>query len=649
VIVATAGHVNHGKTTLVRALTGVDTDRLPEEKRRGLSIELGFAYRPSASGGVLGFVDVPGHERFVRHMLAGVASIDFALLVVAADDGPMPQTREHVAILDLLQVPMGAVALTKVDRANPQRVAEVAAAVTDLLAGGRLAGAPVFPFAAPSGAGAAELLGHLERCAAALAPKAASGAFRLSIDRRFSLPGAGLIVAGAAVSGEVAVGDRLTLAPAGLAVRVRGLHVNGAPAERASAGARCAFNIVPLGQRRIEVERGDWLVSDGAALSTRRIDARVCLTRDAPGPVRDARVHLHLGAAEVAGRIAALEGEAIAPGGAALAQLLLDREIGAWWGDRFVLRDAAARRTLGGGTVIDPEPPARGRRSATRLAQLAASELPSAEDAFAALIARSPGGVALPAFRRGRGLSEAEWLRIAEAAPIERAGPPAAERAFARQAVKDWRGRILGSVASHHEREPESIGPRESEIHRALAPGEARPAFALALSGLLRGAGLVRDGGHLRLPDWRPALGGADARLWLRVEPLLEAGGLRPPRLREIAERLEAPLGEIEALLRRAARLGLVAQISANRAFPRTAVRRLAAVAESLAVEASDGLFTAALFRDRSGVGRNLTIEIIEHFDRAGFTRRVGEARRIVRPADEAFGPLPVAAQDAVA
>lgn len=648
-IVATAGHIDHGKTALVRALTGVDTDRLPEEKRRGLSIELGFAYRRTTSGGSLGFVDVPGHERFVRHMVAGVSAVDFALIVVAADDGPMPQTREHLAILNFLAIPQGAVALTKADRVSDARLREVAAAVAGLVGDAGFAGAPIFPVASPSGRGVPELLSHLESCAEAHAPRAATGAFRLAIDRRFSLAGAGLIVAGAVVAGSASTGDRLVVAPGGTPVRIRSLHVNGVPAVRALAGERCACNVAAIGQRRMEISRGDWLVAEEAALATRRIDARVRLQADVPRPLRDARIHMHLGAAEASGRLAAIEGSAIQPGGEALAQILLDREVGAWWGDRFVLRDSAGQRTIGGGRVLDPEAPGRGRRAPARLAQLAAQQEASPARALSTLAALCPGGVPLAPFRRGRALSADEWSGVEAEVSMVRFGPPAAERAIRPEQFQASRDRLLRAVADCHARDPEAVGPTGDELIRGLVSAAARPVFQAALTGLLREGALVREGAYLRLPTWRPALSPADSRLWKRIEPLLDVGGLRPPRFRELAAKLDAPLALVESIVRRAARLGLAVPVASNRAFSLAAIRQLAAIAEALAEAAPEGDFSASEFRDRSGVGRNLTIEVLEYFDHIGLTRRVGSARRLVRTADQVFATVPVAAEGAAA
>ncbi|MBT7758081.1 MAG: selenocysteine-specific translation elongation factor, partial [Rhodospirillaceae bacterium] len=366
-IIATAGHVDHGKTTLVRALTGVDTDRLPEEKKRGLTIDIGFAYQDIGGDGdtgagigtgtVMGFVDVPGHERFVKNMLAGVASIDFALLVVAADDGVMPQTVEHLAILGLLGIKQGAVAITKIDRVDPDRIEAVAEEIEAILAPTFLAGCPLFPVSGEIGTGMAALQQHLEAAARGHAERAVQGNFRLSIDRAFTVPGAGLIVTGAVFSGQVAVGDRLILASQdraeGIEARVRGLRALDREAEVGRAGQRCAINIAGADLHQSVVSRGDWLLAAPIFLPVRKFDARVRVLDSEAKPLAHwTPVHLHLAAADITGRIAVLGERRIMPGEDALAQLVLDAPIGALFGDRFILRDQSAQRTLAGGVVI---------------------------------------------------------------------------------------------------------------------------------------------------------------------------------------------------------------------------------------------------------------------------------------------------------
>ncbi len=306
-IVGTAGHIDHGKTTLVRALTGVDTDRLPEEKARGISIELGYAYAPLANGEVLGFVDVPGHEKFVHTMLAGATGIDFALLVVAADDGVMPQTREHLNILNLLGIDAGAIALTKIDAVEATRVADVEHELRTLVANSPLADAPIFAVSGRSGAGIDALRSFLDQ----RAQEHRIGAdddrhFRLAVDRSFTLPGVGTVVTGTVHSGEVEVGANVVVAPAGREVRLRGIHAQNRTSERGSVGQRCALNLA--GIARDEIVRGDWIVAPSIALATSRVDARLTLVADEAASLRSgAPVHVHLGAAHVHGGFVVLD------------------------------------------------------------------------------------------------------------------------------------------------------------------------------------------------------------------------------------------------------------------------------------------------------------------------------------------------------
>ncbi len=327
-IVATAGHVDHGKTTLVKALTGTDTDRLAEEKRRGMSIDLGFAYADFGSASPIGFVDVPGHERFVRNMLAGVAAVDFALLVVAADDGPMPQTREHLAILDLLGIAQGAVAITKIDRVSAERLAEVRAEVTALLATSALRGAPMFPIAAPSGEGLTALREHLMAADRAWTGRSSQGNFRLAVDRCFTIDGAGLVVTGAVFSGTAHLGDHLLISPQGTPVRVRSIHAQNQTAVLASAGQRCALNLVGADLKRHEVHRGDWMVAPMAHAPTARLDVRLgVLGSESRALAHWTPVHLHIGASALSARVATLGDRSIGPGSTGLAQLVLDQPI----------------------------------------------------------------------------------------------------------------------------------------------------------------------------------------------------------------------------------------------------------------------------------------------------------------------------------
>jgi selenocysteine-specific elongation factor len=359
-IVATAGHIDHGKTLLVKALSGIDTDRLPEEKNRGISIDLGFAYLPTPDSGLLGFVDVPGHERFIRNMLAGVCGIDLALLVVAADDGVMPQTIEHLQILDLLNVSRAIAVINKIDRVSAPRVAEVADGIRLLLADTAVSEAPVLAVSALTGAGVAELRTRLFEQARVAAVRETRGRrFRYAIDRVFSVSGSGTVVTGTVFNGRVKLGDRLVISPDGLPVRVRGIQIHGKAAEQASAGSRCALNLTGDKLDKETIHRGDWVLDEAIHRPTNRLDASVKILAADKEPVAHwTPVHLHLGTAAVTARISVRRGESIAAGQSKIVQLILDRPIAALHGDRFILRDQSATRTIGGGIVIDPFAPA---------------------------------------------------------------------------------------------------------------------------------------------------------------------------------------------------------------------------------------------------------------------------------------------------
>ncbi|MGC2203614.1 MAG: selenocysteine-specific translation elongation factor, partial [Stellaceae bacterium] len=366
-ILATAGHIDHGKTALVRALTGVDADRLPEEKRRGLTIDLGFAYATLPDGSEIGFVDVPGHERFLPNMLAGVLSIDRVLLVVAADDGARPQTLEHLDILELIGVAEVTGVITKIDRVELARTEAVTAEVRRLLAAAGYKKSPVFPVSSRTGEGIAALVQHLQN-SAHLAERirsaaSVSGLFRMPIDRGFTLPGIGLVVTGTVAAGQVRIGERLLISPRGGAVRVRGLHTHNRAVEAAVTGERCAINVGRSSDTGAEPRRGDWIVAAERHAPVKRLDLSLQVSRYAAAPLRDGvPVHLHIGTADTVGRIAVLRARTIAPGESGFVQLDLEEAIGASWGDRVVLRDHAARHTLAGGRVVDPFAPRRGRR-----------------------------------------------------------------------------------------------------------------------------------------------------------------------------------------------------------------------------------------------------------------------------------------------
>ncbi|HEX3414256.1 MAG TPA: selenocysteine-specific translation elongation factor [Stellaceae bacterium] len=634
-ILATAGHIDHGKTALIRALTGVDADRLPEEKRRGLTIDLGFAYATLPDGTELGFVDVPGHERFLSNMLAGVLSIDRVLLVVAADDGPRPQTLEHLDILELIGIQEITGVVTKIDRVERGRTEAVAVETGALLAAAGFSRPAIFPVSSRTGEGIAALAGHLHKSAQAAARSrgaaSAAGLFRMPIDRAFTLPGIGLVVTGTIAAGTVAPGDRLMLSPQGTPVRVRGLHGHNRPIEAAAAGERCAINVVAAFPEGGEPRRGDWILAAERHAPTPRLDLSLHVSRYAEAPLRDGLpVHLHLGTTDIVGRVAVLGSREIAPGESGCVQLDLEHPVGALCGDRAVLRDHAARHTLAGGRVIDPFAPRRGRRQPARLAVLGALATMDPAQALARLLAVE-GVVDLTKFALARNLAPSELDRLIEAGGFLRVGPARAPVAVTSERLAALGHKIVGALGAWHQAQPDALGPSRPALIMQLRLAAPEAALEAALAELAGAGRVVRQGPIWRLPEHEPRLTRSDERLWERVRPLLAEADLRVPRIRELAAALGLEPTAVERLLNRAERLGRVARVADNRFFLPETLAHLAEIARELADSSPEGTFTAATFKDHCGLGRNVTIQILEYLDKMGATRRIGDTRIVLR------------------
>jgi selenocysteine-specific elongation factor len=640
-IIGTAGHIDHGKTSLVKALTGIDTDRLKEEKARGITIDLGFAYKPLPDGNVLGFVDVPGHERLIRNMLAGATGIDHVLLVVAADDGPMPQTREHLAILDLLGLGRGVVALTKTDLVTAARLAEATGEVRALLVGTGLEGADVLPVSSVSRAGLDTLQAHLDRARAALPTTRADGQFRLAVDRSFSLPGIGTVVTGTAVAGRVAVGDRLVVTPSGQAVRLRGLHAQNARAEAGIAGQRLALNLG--GVEKQEIARGDWIVAEPAHAPTQRFDARIRVLSSESKPLAQwTPLHLHLGAADVLARVVLLEGRPIAPGSAGWVQLELDRPIGALRGDRFILRDQSALRTVGGGVVADAFAPPTRRHKRERLAVLAALDRSAPAEALAAWLATEPpDGVDLARFATQCNLGPEDAQALAAAVPHRALADGGTALAFAPGQIEKLASRLAERLTTHHKRAPDSPGLTVEALLRSLKGSKpSAPVFARALAALTQpDQPLQRSGPYVRLAGHEASLQGADLKLWERLRPWLAEGGwAHPPKLSDMLARDRSlPREGVTRLLRKAARLGKVYAVGVEYFILAEHMHELAARAAALARDDPHSRLNVKTYRETTGISRHLSIPLVEFFDHIGFTKRDPIGRKVRRDAHEMF------------
>jgi selenocysteine-specific elongation factor len=643
VIIGTAGHIDHGKTALVGALTGVDTDRLKEEKARGISIDLGFAYLPAPDGLVLGFVDVPGHEKFVRNMLAGATGIDFVLLVVAADDGVMPQTREHLAILDLLGIRRGIVALTKADLADASQRAEIAAEIVGALSDTGLAGTEILPVSTVSGEGIDALRAALFTASAAFGARAVCGRFRLAVDRSFTLAGTGTIVTGTVLSGAVTAGDRVVVSPSGRPARIRSVHAQNRPAMRGGTGERCALNLAGEGISKDAITRGDMVVDPDLHAPTGRLDASLRLLASETRPLAHwTPVRLHHAATDIGARVALLGDGPIPPGTDGRVQLVLERPIAAAVGDRFVLRDTSAQRTIGGGEFLDLRAPARRRRTPERRALLDAHAIADPQSALAALLACPPHAVDLVAFARDRALVQSEIAAICTNLGVVVLAADGTTAALSQAAVSDLKRKIAAALAAFHRERPDAAGIDVQQLRRAHAARFTANAFQVLLQIFAKAGDVLLDGAVVRLPSHAAQLKPQDQKLFARIAPLL--GGderFRPPRVRDIATAVAIPEQQVRALFKQLARMGQVDEIAPDHFFLRPTVAEIAHLLPALAAQASNGEFSAAQLRDRLDNGRKVAIQILEFFDRHGLTARRGDLRRINPQRLDQFGPPP--------
>lgn len=653
-LIATAGHVDHGKTTLIRALTGVDTDRLPDEKRRGVSIDLGFAYQATPGGPPIGFVDVPGHERFIRNMLAGVGAVDAVLLIVAADDGPMPQTREHLAIVNLLGIRRGAIVLTRTDLVDDQTRERAIAQCRALVASSTLSDVPVFPVSAPTGDGIPALQAFISDLASQSAHplyKAEPGddkRWRMAIDRQFSVAGSGLVVTGTVVSGHIAVGEPVSLAPRGGTARIRGIRVHDKPAEIASAGFRCALNLNASDLGRSVPQRGDWLTSEPPPMATDRLDIRLRVLPSEARPLKHwTPVHVHLGTAALTGRIALLDSREVPPGHNALAQLVLNDAVHAIRNDRLVLRDQSAQRTIGGGSVIDPFGPARGRARPERIAVLRTIEKTPANEALNSLLAHQLGGISLDWLGQTWNLAPGALAALraqSDAVDVEMANRNGKTHRVlvARSHWQQVAGALLGELGAWHKQHPDRTGPTATELRRLLAGQFDRQLVQASLAELVTTGQVVRLQTRVHLPGHAPTQTVAQAQLWQQIAPALAPDVLRPAVVTDLARQLSMDKVALEQFLSGAAHRGQLVRFAPNRYFHPAALATLASKVHELGRAQPDG-FAAKAYRDASGIGRNLTIELLEYFDAHGLTRRIGDRRLVVGNARELFGEPPAA------
>lgn len=630
-VLGTAGHIDHGKSTLIKTLTGTDPDRLGEEKARGITIELGFAQLTLPSGRTMGVVDVPGHERFVRQMVAGATGIDVVLLVVAADDGIMPQTREHLAIIDLLGIERGVVALTKADLVDDEWIELVADDVRALIETTSIAGAPVVAVSAATGAGIPELLEALDDVAGDTQSRHAALGFRLPVDRVFTISGAGTVVTGTLWSGKVARDDVVEIMPSGVQGRVRGVQVHSTGVEKATAGQRVALNIA--GIDRQDISRGDIIAERGMLSVTDRFDARFTYL-GTPGDDRpfesDTRVHVHHGTREVLGRVLLMDASALSPGESGLVQVRLEEPLVPRYGDRFIVRSYSPVYTIGGGVVLDVLPPRRTTLrpherellealiahdlSAASLGLLASRGLPmtSAEVASALGVARS---------------QVADELNRADLARLKVGGETAFITSGALEALLVMTEREL---LAFHDEHPNATGiataALRDRVDRRLTPRAFDALLALAAERTLA----IAEKGQVRHPQAAVSALAAEEEAAAALLTLVTRDGLAPKTVNEWAAEAGIDPGVARKVLSHMASEGRVVRIGNDLHFDAQAVAD--ARGRLVAYLIDHGSATAAELRDILGVSRKYAIPLLEHFDSAGLTKRDGDTRVLRTP-----------------
>ncbi len=618
-IVATAGHVDHGKTLLVKTLTGMDTDRLEEEKRRGLSINLGFAYRKTPAAGTLVFVDVPGHTRFINNMIAGINGIDIGMLVVAADDGLMPQTLEHLNVLRLLGVSRFVLVISKIDRVERKRIEEVKKSALNLL--GDLPDPAVFEVNSLEQTGTDELVEHLETMAGSLHEKPSAGYFRMSVDRVFLIKGSGVVVTGTVISGSVQEGDSLKLVPQNVSIRVRSLQMQEQDQSKASTGQRCALNISGAIEKD-DIERGDWLVAEELYATTSCFDAHVSLLADAPFALKHmSPVKLYIGAKRMPARLSLLEQKTLQAGQSTFARLLLDRPIHACHGDRFLLRDDSENETLGGGHVLEPFAQAAKRRNIAHLSKLAAMDNSDAAKALEALLFQQRQIVNIERFCLSRNIrkeKEQAFLKLdkytAELVILEQNDERFAVAADQWQSIKQF---VLAEAGNKREQILVGFSKKFAGIDLDFVLRVMHDAELISLS---------KD--RINLPKKENLFSDQEQLLWNKIEGYLKSCDKQVPVVAEIAEKLGYKSTEILTLCKTASKQKLLFAVAANRYILAEQAKHFADKVMQL-VEAKKE-FSVADFKNSLGIGRNLAVEVLECFDKIGFTLRKGSGRVVL-------------------
>ena len=637
-IIATAGHIDHGKTLLVKCLTNKNTDSLPEEKLRGMSIDLGFAYKDLGNNISLGFIDVPGHERFIQNMLAGVIGVDFGLLVIAADDGPMPQTNEHLEILNLLGISRGAVAITKIDKVKSTRIDEVINLSKDILRKTSLEKAPFFPISNLQETGINNLKNYLKKEAYKNKMPIIKGEFRLAIDRKFNLKGIGLIVTGTIFSGVVRKGDIVILSPKGIEARVRGIHSQNKVSEIGFTGQRCALNLVGTDIEKSTINRGDWILSSELHVPSDCIDAVISVSLSEKKSLRNwTRAYLHLGSSKIICRVVTLENKEIIPGCTGFVQLKLEQKTTSSFDDCFILRDQSAMRTIGGGRIIDPLSIPKGRSKPERIEDLHIMNKYELKDALAFLLSKKTWGMDLKKFTIKRNLNKIEAQNLFKTNEIK----------IFKEKDKLWGFSVLNwsicinivydYIDIFFKQNYNLTILNEEKIIQKFESVSPRYVIRHILNELISSKKLLRNGKEIFLTEHKIIFSSEELNMWKKIKHALDKNKYHPPTINEVAKELNFETKDTEQIFKKALKLNYLVQVSLNRYFYRDIILYYANIVEKISTANANHKLELSIFRNEVRISRNLTIELLEFFDRKGFTIRLKNERYLHKKANQVF------------
>jgi len=630
IVMGTAGHVDHGKTSLIKALTGIDTDRLKEEKERGITIELGFASLWLPGGLCLGVVDVPGHEQFVKNMVAGASGIDFVMLVIAADEGVMPQTKEHLSICSLLGVRKGVVVISKSDMIDAEWLELVMDDVAHFLKGSFLEGVPVVPVSAVTGAGLPELVRELDKIAQDIDSRDHHGIFRLPVDRVFTMKGFGTVVTGTLLSGAIASGETVEILPSGVRVKIRGIQVHNALVEQAEAGQRTAINLQGLAKEAIV--RGNILVQPDTFISSRLLDITFKYLEGFERNLKyRARVRFHCGTSEIMAYLLLVGREEMKSGETVFAQLLLDEPVAVMAGDSFVIRSYSPVTTIGGGIILDPHPPRHKRFQEELLPDFAALAGDNPAEKVRVILKRE--GLRGSTFHEliiRTGIARKTLHKILEQMFSVREAllrDKQEMRVLSHAVYAELLGQVEATLERYHLLHPLRAGISREELKMLLSLNENYKVFAMAIRDLEKHGKVIIEQENVRLATYHVNMGEDLAILRQEIEDMYMNAGLTPPTMKEVMERYPEQKKKIESVLDVLLREGVLVRVGEGFTFFSGAIAKLREDYKNLLLLQKQA--TPASFKDLTGLSRKYIIPLMEYFDMSKLTIRSGDVRML--------------------